>query len=137
MVYGTLKLLIPAWEILGVSIGPHTALAVDSQGTPYVSYMDNNNIDLKYARKMEYCPGVPVPPTGSIRGKPGETYIFTTTSQDFDNNKIKYGWDWDGDFEVDQWSGFINSGETCEMSHTWDEPGSYKIRVVAWMKKEI
>ena len=44
--------------------------------------MDNNNLDLKYARKIEYSPGVPTPPSGSSRGKPGETYTFTTTSQD-------------------------------------------------------
>jgi len=116
-------------------VGSHAALAVDQQGIPHVSYMDNNNLDLKYARKIGYSPGVPTPPSGSSRGKPGETYTFTTTSQDLDNDKIQYGWDWNGDFQVDQWTGFIDSGENCEMSHAWNESGSYKIRVIAMDEK--
>lgn len=120
---------------VGIYVGSYAALAVDSQGIPHVSYMDNNNLDVKYARKIEYSPGVPTPPSRSSRGKPGEAYIFTTTSQDFDNDKIQYGWDWNGDLEVDQWTGFFNSSETCEISHTWDEPASYKIRVIAMDEK--
>jgi hypothetical protein len=68
---------------------------------------------------------------GISRGKPGETYTFTTTSQDLDNDKIQYGWDWNGDLEVDEWTGFFDSGETCEMFHSWNESGSYNIRVIA------
>jgi hypothetical protein len=125
----------PAWEIAGAAVGDYAALAVDSQGIPCMSYMDDNNLDVKYARKTEYCPGVPTPPSGSARGKPGETYTFTTTSQDLDNDKIQYGWDWNGDLEVDQWTGFYDSGETCEVSHIWDESGSFKIRVMAMDEK--
>jgi hypothetical protein len=120
---------------LGIYVGCYAALAVDQQGIPQVSYMDRNNLDLKYARKIEYCPGVPTPPSGISRGKPGETYTFITTSQDLDNDKIRYGWDWNGDFQVDQWTGFFNSGETCEISHVWNESGSYNIRVVAMDEK--
>ncbi len=130
-----LEFIDPAWEIAGAGVGAHAALAVDSHGIPCVSYMDMNNLDLKYARKVEYSPGVPTPPSGSSRGKPGETYTFTTTSQDLDNDKIQYGWDWNGDLIVDQWTGFFNSGETCEISHTWNESGSYNIRVIAMDEK--
>jgi hypothetical protein len=130
-----LEFIDPVWEIAGVSIGSHAALALDPQGNPHMSYMDNNNLDLKYARKIGYSPGVPTPPSGSSRGKPGETYTFTTTSQDLDNDKIQYGWDWNGDLVVDQWTGFFDSGETCEVSHTWNESGSFNIRVVAMDEK--
>jgi hypothetical protein len=125
----------PAWEIGGASVGSYAALSVDQQGIPHMCYMDNNNLDVKYARKIGYGPGVPTPPSGSSRGKPGATYTFTTTSQDLDNDKIQYGWDWNSDKEVDQWTGFFNSGETCEVSHTWNESGSYKIRVIAMDEK--
>jgi hypothetical protein len=125
----------PSFEDTGVRKGPFTALALDPQGIPHVSYYDANNIDLKYARKIEYSPGVPTPPSGSSRGKPGKSYTFTTTSQDWDNDKIQYGWDWNGDYQVDQWTGFFNSGETCEISHTWNESGSFKIRVIAMDEK--
>ena len=123
----------PDWN--GTYVGAHAALAIDSQGTLHLSYMDMSNIDLKYARKIESCPGVPTPPSGSSRGKPGESYTFTTTSQDCDNDKIQYGWDWNGDLEVDQWTGFFDSGETCEISHTWNESGSFNIRVIAMDEK--
>ena len=116
-------------------VGSYAALAVDSQGIPHMSYMDYMNLDLKYARKIGFSPGVPTPPFGSTGGKSGETYTFTTTSQDFDNDKIQYGWDWNGDLEVDQWTDFIKSGENCEISHTWDEPGSYRIRVICMDEK--
>ena len=123
----------PDWN--GSYVGAHAALAIDSQGILHMSYMDMNNLDVKYARKIECRPGVPTPPAGSSRGKPGVPYTFTTTSQDFDNDKIQYGWDWNGDFEVDQWTGFFDSGETCEVSHIWNESGSFTIRVVAMDEK--
>jgi len=124
-----LEIIDSEWEF--ITVGAHAALAVDSHGIPYVSYMDSWNIDLKYARKIEYSPGVPTPPSGSSRGTPGKVYTFATTSQDWDNDEIQYGWDWDGDYQVDQWSGFFDSGEICEMSHTWNESGSFNIRVIA------
>ena len=114
-----------------IALGAHAALAVDQQGVPQVSYMDMWNLDLKYARKIEYRPGVPTTPVGTSRGKPGETYTFTTTSLDLDNDRIQYGWDWNGDYEVDEWTGFFDSGATCEISHTWNQSGSYKIRAMA------
>ncbi|VVB61994.1 Uncharacterised protein [uncultured archaeon] len=121
--------------IYGYFDGMYAALAVDPQGTPHVSYMDMNNMDLKYARKIEYSSGVPTQPSGSSNGKTGKAYTFTTTSQDFDNDKIQYGWDWNGDEEVDEWTGFYDSGEICEISHTWNETGSFKIRVIAMDEK--
>ena len=33
--------------------------------------------------------------------------------------------------EVDQWTGFFNSGEICKISHIWNESGSFNIRVIA------
>ena len=115
--------------------GSYAALAVDQHGTPHMSYMNYMNLDLKYARKIENRPGVPIPPSGNSRGKPGQMYTFTTTSQDLDNDKIQYGWDWNGDLEVDEWTGFFGSGETCEISHSWNESGSYNIRVIAMDEK--
>ena len=131
-----LEFIDPAWEIAGAAVGMHAALAVDSQGIPHMSYLDMNNLDLKYARKMENSPGVPTQPSGSSRGKPGVMYTFTTTSQDFDHDKIQYGWDWNGDLAVDEWTGFFDSGETCEIAHSWNESGSLQYRVIAMDEKE-
>jgi len=42
-----------------------------------------------------------------------------------------YGWDWDGDLVVDEWTDWHNSGETCTTSHSWDNPSAYNVRVKA------
>jgi hypothetical protein len=123
--------------LYGIYVGLYAALAVDSQGILHVSYLNRNDLDLKYARKIENSPGVPIQPSGSSRGKPGVMYTFTTTSQDFDNDKIQYGWDWNGDLAVDEWTGFFDSGETCEIAHSWNESGSFNIRVIAMDEKEF
>jgi len=123
-------------ELTGTYVGPYAALTLDPQGVPHMSYLERNNVDLKHAYKVEYRPGVPTSPSGISRGKPGETYTFATTSKDFDNDKIRYGWDWDGDFEADEWSPLINSGENCEMTHKWEGEGTYNIRVTAVDEKD-
>ena len=130
-----LEFIEPSFADSGVWKGPYTALALDQQGTPHVSYMDMNDVDIKYASKVEYRPSIPTLPVGTSKGTPGEMYTFTTTSQDLDDDKIQYGWDWNGDYEVDQWTGFYTSGENCEISHVWNESGSFSVRVVAMDEK--
>ncbi|MFW6121197.1 MAG: Ig-like domain-containing protein, partial [Petrotogales bacterium] len=44
---------------------------------------------------------------------------------------ISYGWDWDGDLIVDEWTDWYESNETCNTSHFWWEPGEYNISVIA------
>ena len=112
------------------SVGAYASLDVDPMGFPHISYYDGSNGDLKYARKIQYSPGVPIRPSGVKNGKPGEKYTYSTTSTDIDGDKIKYGWDW-GDNSSIEWTDFYNSGETCEVSHIWDEPGYYEIKVIA------
>jgi len=74
-------------------------------------------------------PEKPVKPVGVVKGKPGETYVYTTRSLDPDGNEIQYGWDWDGDYRVDEWSRYYPSGQEVNISHTWDTKGNYYIRV--------
>jgi hypothetical protein len=56
-------------------------------------------------------------------------YSCSTTDPDGDN--ISYGWDWNGDLIVDEWTDWYLSGEPCIVSHFWDEPGYFSIRVKA------
>jgi len=76
-------------------------------------------------------PATPSNISGPATGVPGEIYTYTTSAIDNEGNNIKYGWDWDGDGIVDQWSNFLPSGETCSMSHIWNDAGIYYIRVKA------
>ena len=122
--------VVDCGEFEGEVVGPYASLDVDPMGFPHICYMDNSNGRLKYARKIQYSPGVPIRPSGVKNGKPGEEYTYSTTSADIDGDKIKYGWDW-GDNSSIEWTDFYNSGETCEVSHVWDEPEYYEIKVIA------
>ncbi|MCK4332957.1 MAG: PKD domain-containing protein [Thermoplasmatales archaeon] len=58
--------------------------------------------------------------------KPGEQYTYTTDTTDPDGDQVSYMWDW-GDGTNSGWIGPYDSGATCEVSHSWTEPGDYEI----------
>jgi hypothetical protein len=68
---------------------------------------------------------------GPGTGVQGESYEFSTVSNDPNNDDIQYGFDWNGDSIVDEWTGFHNSGETVSVTHTFSEGGNNEINVVA------
>jgi hypothetical protein len=76
-------------------------------------------------------PTDPITPIGPSSGFVGITYDFQTTSSEPNGDSIKYGWDWDGDDEVDEWTGFYPSGAMATISHAFDSTGSYSIKVMA------
>jgi len=76
-------------------------------------------------------PEKPSKPSGPTSGKTGETYTYTTSTTDPDENKVKYGWDWNGDKMVDVWTDLYTSGITVEASYSWNEEGTYEISVKA------
>jgi len=76
-------------------------------------------------------PEKPNTPTGSINGKIRKEYSYQTSTTDPKGDRIQYGWDWDGDKNIDEWTGFYNSGETITVYHSWNKKGTYDILVVA------
>ncbi len=77
------------------------------------------------------APNTPSTPSGPSSGMVGYSYKFYTNSIDPDGDDIKYGWDWDGDGIVDEWTIFYSSGEIINTSHIWTEVGSYNIQIIA------
>lgn len=77
------------------------------------------------------APGTPTTPTGPTIGDVDTSYSFTTSSYDADEDTIKYGWDWNGDNVIDEWTGFYESGILVTRSHRYVSSGTYFIRVVA------
>ena len=112
-------------------VGAYASIALDNQGYPHISYKDNSNIYLKHAKKTQYTPNIPIKPTGEKQLKINKTYYFATKTNDLDNDKIKYGWDWNGDDIIDEWTEYHNSDETIEISHKYQEKGEYEISVKA------
>lgn len=81
--------------------------------------------------RISTSPNTPSKPSGQASVKKGKAYNYYTLSVDPDGDRIRYGWDWDGDKTVDQWTGFYDSGERVEVSHVWYQNGVYSIRVKA------
>jgi hypothetical protein len=76
-------------------------------------------------------PEKPNRPTGPDSGAVGEEYTYETHSTDPNDDEISYGWDWDGDNVVDEWTEFYPSGEIINASHIWDFEGTYNVKVKA------
>jgi hypothetical protein len=81
-------------------------------------------------------PGTPDMPDGPEDGITTIEYQFSTSTEDPDEDQVQYGWDFNGDSIVDEWSNFYDSGDTCTMTYSWAEPGEYAIKVKAKDIKE-
>ena len=80
---------------------------------------------------VRYRYGKPVTPTGPIQGKVRKEYAYQTASNDPEDDRIQYGWDWNGDKTVDEWTDYYNSGETVTTYHKWNKKDAYNLFVVA------
>ncbi len=75
-------------------------------------------------------PETPEKPTGEDQGVPGESYSYSSSAVDPDEDQIYFMWDW-GDGNFSEWRGLYDPGETCTESYTWNEKGTYSVRVKA------
>ena len=75
-------------------------------------------------------PNKPSKPSGSSSGKPGESYIYQTSTIDPDGDQVYYMWDW-GDGTPLTWTGPYNSGQNATASHIWSAKGIYTTKVKA------
>jgi hypothetical protein len=82
---------------------------------------------------LNTAPVAQSPPVGPTTGLTGIPYSYTVFGIDPANDKIKYGWDWNGDGTVDQWDNnngnYYSSGQPSTLSHTFITPGTYLIKV--------
>jgi len=112
------------------AVGSFCSIDIKTEGYPSISYMDRSNLILKYADKKQYSPTNPEKPYGLGYGLTGKQYTFITSSTDYDDDKISYGWDW-GDDQKIEWTEYYNSGEIIKINHTWNETGIFQIKVKA------
>jgi nitrous oxidase accessory protein NosD len=75
-------------------------------------------------------PTTPISPVGIINGKQGKEYNYSTMSTDPYGVSIKYGWDWNGDGTVEEWTPYYASGEMASITHKYTK-GNYRIQVIA------
>ena len=75
-------------------------------------------------------PEKPSTPEGPPTGKPGISYSYSSSSTDSNGEPIFYMFDWD-DGTLSEWIGPFDSGQSITTSHTWNNKGSYAIKVKA------
>jgi outer membrane protein assembly factor BamB len=68
--------------------------------------------------------------TGPNSGKTGESYSYTISTTDPDNDQISYYVDW-GDSTNSGWQGPYSSGTGISLSHSWSNDGSFSIKAKA------
>lgn len=76
-------------------------------------------------------PEIPDRPQGPTQGESFIYYPFTTVAMDPDGDMIRYGWDWDADSIIDQWTDYNSSGLPVTCTHRWGQKGIYSIKVIA------
>jgi hypothetical protein len=77
------------------------------------------------------APQTPTKPSGPEDGEINIDYTFATSSSDPNGDDISYGWDWNNDGIVDEWTDFYHSGEPVQTSHSWSILGTYTFKVKA------
>ena len=98
--------------------------------TPY-QIEGSGNIDQYPFIEPLYAPGTPSKPNGPTFGSQETSHTYTTISTDSYYNQIQYGWDWDGDETIDEWTAFYQIDEPCYTSHNWYQNGTYLVKVKA------
>jgi parallel beta-helix repeat protein len=79
----------------------------------------------------EGTPQIPSRPIGETNGEPYVEYEYSTSTVDPDGDRVKYGWDFDGDKQVDEWTGLHQSGKTVTITYEWYQQGTYNVQVRA------
>ncbi len=62
---------------------------------------------------------------------PDISYQFSIHTTDPDEDPLRYGWDWNNDKLVDEWSPYAESGDTVSISHEFNTSGIINISVLA------
>lgn len=114
-------------EDVEYAAGAYASLVIDSFGYPYIAY-SVNDLELRYAKKIQYSPDPPNMVSGPSIGRYGMSYMFTASGFDFDSDKIKIGFDW-GDNSTVEWTDFVESGESVNVNHSWNENDNFDIRI--------
>ena len=96
---------------------------------PY-GWGDYSILKTVYVNTINNTPPLTPTITGSKTGKPREEQEYDIKTTDPDGDDVYYYVDW-GDNTTSGWIGPYKSGEKITVTHTWNEKGSYTIKVKA------
>jgi len=69
--------------------------------------------------------------TGPTVGTTSVSYSFTATANDSDSATLRYGFDWDNDGTIDEYTAYVASGVSASESNSWPTAGTFVFRVYA------
>jgi len=102
------------------------AMATDSKGA-LSQWSEPLNITLNTP------PDKPKAPSGPISGRSGTSFNYTASSNDPDEDLVRYTFDWgDGTESI---TGDLISGFKANVNHSWSRAGTYQIKVIAFDEK--
>ena len=98
--------------------------------TPYnISGGDNqDNYPFMNQTSGNLPPNIPSKPNGSPAAGTNIYINFSSVAVDLEGDSLYYLWEWD-DGNYSEWLGPINSGEPMTINYSWNETGTYDIRV--------
>jgi agmatine/peptidylarginine deiminase len=99
-----------------------------SENHPYMGISDPHSFIA--SGDSNNAPDKPRTPEGPSSGKPGVIYTYSTDTNDPEEDQVFYMWDW-GDENFSSWLGPYDSGEQSTETYSWNEKGTYSIRVKA------
>jgi hypothetical protein len=79
---------------------------------------------------IRLTPNIPITPMGPGLVSPGTMAYMNTSTTSHRDLPLYYKWDW-GDGTYSSWMGRYDSGELCDVSHSWSAEGTYDVRVRA------
>jgi hypothetical protein len=97
------------------------------------AYEQNPGVDIDAVENLggiNMPPDNPEQPNGPTSGNTMVDYTFSTMTSDPEDEDVFYMWDW-GDGTYSDWLGPYSSGDTVEVDNSWDEDGTYQIKVKA------
>lgn len=69
--------------------------------------------------------------TGPTVGTTSQAYTFAATATDADGDNVRYGFDWDNNGTIDEYTPFGASGASQSLSHAFSPAASYTFQVYA------
>ena len=112
--FGTYPVKVKAKDVYGAELG--------------VCWSDPLNVTI-----VSQPPNTPHTPSGPIFLNAGVSGTYSTNTTDPDGDMIQYRFDWDanGSHTYSDWTGFVPSGTTVSMNHSWSRGGTYVVKAQA------
>ena len=79
--------------------------------------------------KVSDKPTIPEKISGPTSGIIGQEYTYSTSTTDPNGDLVKYCVDWGNNTLT--WTKRFNSGENVTLTHSWEKPGTYNVKVKA------